>query len=114
MALGTFTAVPNTINRVGNRRRRVYDVQLSSGANYPTGGDTITPAMVGMGRRIEEAQATGIARATSGGATSRTVSFDYATTPGSVKMQVNTTASAEAANNSDQSAFSVRIAFLGV
>jgi hypothetical protein len=114
MALGVLTRVANTTTVVGNKKMRVYDVQLSSGANYPTGGDTITPAAVGFGRRIEEAMPTGIARATTGGATSRTVSFDYATTPGSVKMQVNTTASAEAANNSDQSAFSVRVAFIGV
>lgn len=114
MALGTLTAVANTTSRIGNKRMKVYDVQLSSGANYTTGGETITPAAVGMGRRIEQAQATGIARATTGGATSRAVSFDFATTPGSVKMQVSTTASAEAANNSDQSAFSVRVAFIGV
>lgn len=116
MALGTLTAVANTTNRVGNRREKVYDVQLTSGANYTTGGETITPAMVGLGRRIEQVQATGTPRATTGGATERSVSWDFATlvSTGAVKMQVSTTASAEAANNSDQSAFSVRVAFRGV
>ena len=113
MTLGTFTRVSDGITRLGSKRVTSYDVQLSSGANYPTGGDTITPAMVGMGRRIENVFTSGIARATSGGATARTLSFDFATTPGSVKMQVNTTASAEAANNSDQSAFSCRLTFVG-
>lgn len=115
MALGTLTNVRGTTNAIGNRKMRVYDVQIGGGASYPTGGETITPVMVGLGRRIEQAQAVGIARATSGGATARAVSFDFATlTTGAIKLQIDTTASAEAANNSDQSAFSVRVAFIGV
>ena len=113
MALGTLTRISNGVDRIGGRRAVTYDVQLTSGANYTTGGETITPAAVGLGRRIENVFTSGIPRATSGGATSRTVSFDFATTPGSVKMQVQTTASAEALANSDQSAFSVRLTFLG-
>lgn len=112
MAIGTLTLV--RAHRWGNRRAVVYDVQLTSGANYTTGGETIAPSAVGLGRRVEQVLTHGIARATSGGATSRTVSFDFATTPGSVKMQVHTTASAEAAGSSDQSAFSVRLTFIGV
>jgi hypothetical protein len=89
-----------------------YDVQLTSGANYVTSGATIAPADVGLGRRIENALTSGIARATSGSATSRTVAFEFLSS-GSVKMTVHTTASTEAASNSDQSAFSVRVAFVG-
>lgn len=113
MALGTLTRVANASATIGNKKMRVYDVQLTSGANYTTGGETIAPSAVGL-KRIEQVQTCGIARATSGGATSRSVTFDFATTPGSAKMQVQTTASAEAASNSDQSAFSLRVAFVGV
>jgi hypothetical protein len=98
-----------------NKRVRVYDVVLTSGANYATGGDTILPAYVGL-NKIMEAVPHGIARATSGGATGRTLAFDYTAISGSagaIKMQVYTTASAEAANNSDQSTQSCRITFRG-
>lgn len=111
MALGSLTKVAAYTS--GNRRVRVYDVQLTAGANYTTGGETISPSAVGMARKIEEAIPHGNARATSGGATARSVAFDYATTPSSVKMQVYTTASAEAASNSDQSTQSVRVTFRG-
>lgn len=116
MALGTFTPVRGANSTFGNRKVRVFDVQLSAGANYPTGGDTISASTVGL-RKIEQAWCSGIARATSGGATSRTVSFDFAAiagNPGAVKMQVYTTGSAEAANNSDQSAFTTRVSFIGI
>lgn len=116
MALGTISrTTPASSDSVwGNKRARVRDVQLTSGANYTTGGETISPAAVGLTRRIEQVLTHGIARATSGGATARTLAFDFATTPGSVKMQVYTTASAEAASNSDQSTFSARLTFIGV
>jgi hypothetical protein len=113
MALGTMTRVTDSVTRLGSKRMVSYDVVLGTGSSYPTGGETVTPAMVGFGRRIENVLTNGIARATSGGATARTVAFDFATTPGSVKVQVMTTASAEAANNSDQSAFSIRLTFVG-
>lgn len=98
-----------------NKRVRVYDVILTSGANYTTGGDIIQPSYIGL-NKIMEVIPHGIARATTGGATSRTVAFDYTAisgSPGAVKMQVYTTASAEAASNSDQSTQSVRITFRG-
>lgn len=113
MAIGTLTRISDGVTRLGSKRMVTYDVQLTSGANYVTNGATITPADVGFGRRIENVLTNGIARATTGSATSRTVAFDFATTPGSVKMTVHTTASAEAASNSDQSAFSVRLTFVG-
>lgn len=109
MAIGTLTKI--AAYTVGNRRSRVFDVQLTSGANYTTGGETITPAMVGLGRRIEIASAEALATTTSG-TTQRAVSFIHQTN-GSVKMQVATTGSAEAASNSDQSTFTVRCEFRG-
>jgi hypothetical protein len=110
MAIGTITKVSGYT--VSNKRYRVYTVQLSAGANYTTGGETITPANVGLSRKIEEARPHGLAF-TASGTTSRTVGFLYQT-DGSVKILTHTTASAEAANNSDQSTFSVRVTFVGV
>lgn len=115
MALGTRTPVPGANTTFGNKKVRVFDVQLTTGANYTTGGETILPSYVGL-RKIEQAQATGLARTTSGGAAARGVAFDYAAiagSPGAIKAQVYTTASAEAASNSDQSTFSVRVMFIG-
>lgn len=121
MALGTITKpsaslLPAPDTSIGAKALNIRDVQLTAGANYTTGGEVITPQAVGLGRRIETVVSIGIARATSGGATSRSVAFDYAAiaaSPGAVKMQVYTTASAEAAGNSDQSAFSIRLGFIG-
>lgn len=115
MALGTVTKPANigasaSDYNDANKRVRVRSVQLTSGANYTTGGETITAAAVGL-NVIMEAIATGLALP-SGGATSRSVGFIYQTN-GSVKMVVHTTASAEAASNSDQSTFSVLIRFIG-
>jgi hypothetical protein len=53
-------------------------VQLTSGANYTTGGETITAAAVGL-NTIFEAIPMGLAL-TTGGTTSRTVGFIYQTT----------------------------------
>jgi hypothetical protein len=110
MALGTLTK--KSAYTLSNKRVRVYDVTLSAGANYTTGGETITPQNVGLSRKIEEARPHGLALP-SGGATSRSVGFAYQT-DGSVKILAHTTASAEAANNSDQSTFTVRVTFVGV
>ena len=110
MALGTLTKRSAYVS--GNKRIRVYDVQLTSGANYTSGGETITPQNVGLSRRIEEARAHGLALP-SGAATSRSVGFVYQS-DGTVKMSVQTTASAEAAAASDQSTFTVRVTFVGV
>jgi hypothetical protein len=44
MALGAITKPSGASDYdVGNKRVRVRDVVLSSGANYTTGGETITP-----------------------------------------------------------------------
>lgn len=106
MALGTVTKVDAWVE--GNKRVRVYDVVLGTGTNYPTGGEPLAPSLVGL-RKITAANSLGAARATSAGATCRTVSYDYTNS----KLQIYTTASAEAANASDQSAFTARIEFVG-
>jgi hypothetical protein len=112
MALGTITKPAGTSDYdTGNKRNRVRDVQLTSGANYTTGGETINATSVGL-NAIFEAIPLGLALP-SGGATSRAVGFIFTSDVRSVKMVVHTTASAEAASNSDQSTFTVRVLFRG-
>lgn len=116
MALGTITKpVPSPDYVIGNKRVRVRDVQLTSGANYTTGGETITPAAVGLKLRIESVICTGQARTTTGGAATIPVSLDFATTPGSVKLQQYVAATgAEQAASANLSTFSARLTFIGV
>jgi hypothetical protein len=111
MALGTVTKVTGADTVFGNKKVRVRDVQLTSGANYTTGGETITAAQVGL-RKIEQANVLGLALPT-GGATSRTIGVIYGNGQTTTKLVVHTTASAEAAGSSDQSTFTVRIQFIG-
>jgi hypothetical protein len=115
MALGTITKPLGPASAadydVGNKRVRVRVVQLTSGANYTTGGETITAAQVGL-NAIFECNPLGLAL-TSTGTTSRAVAFIQTSDTRSVKMLTHTTASAEAASNSDQSTFSVMVRFLG-
>lgn len=112
MALGTITRPSNVRadGQTGKYRTRIRNVQLSAGANYTTGGETINPADVGLGHFIEKVD--GAMATTSTGTTSRTVVPLYQTN-GSIKLVVQTTASAEAANNSDQSTFTARLTFIG-
>ena len=93
-----------------NKRVRIRDVQLTSGANYTVGGEPVTAASVGL-KQIVTAQVLGLALPT-GGATSRTVGVIYQS-DGSVKLVTHTTASAEAVVNTDQSTFTARIRFQG-
>ena len=90
----------------GNKRVRVRDITLDN--SYPTGGYTINPSDAGLRTRIDTADCE-LAIAAAGGATSRAVSYNYSTG----KLQVYTTASTEAAAASDQSAFTVRVRFVG-
>lgn len=113
MALGTITK-PTGVQAstvFGNKKVRIRDVQLTSGANYTTGGETVTAAAVGLSRRIETVL--GAMATTTSGTTSRTVVPLYQT-DGSIKLLVQTTASAEAAVSSDQSTFTARLTFIGV
>ena len=116
MALGTITKpAPSPDSTFGNKRYRTRDVQLTAGANYTTGGETITPAAVGMKLRIEQVVGVVPARTTSGGAATIPLSVDYATTPGSVKLQMYVAATgAEQASNANLSTFSARLTFVGV
>lgn len=72
MALGALTRV--TAYKNGNKRVTVYDIVLSTGANWTATGESLTPAMVGM-RKIEEAWPLGLA---SNGTLSFQVSYDVA------------------------------------
>jgi hypothetical protein len=112
MALGTVTRYKGFDTTWGNKRVRVVDVQLTSGANYTAGGETITAQQVGL-KFIESANVLSLALP-SGAATSRSVGVVYNNSDRtSVKLSVQTTASAEAAASSNQSTFTVRIQFIG-
>jgi hypothetical protein len=106
MALGAGTKIDSYV--IGNKRVKVYDFVLGTGANYPTGGEPLAASLVGL-RRIISVKECGVAKATSGGATARTVSYDYTNN----KLQIYTTGSAEAANNSDQSTITARLEIIG-
>ena len=110
MALGTLTKVDSW--REGNKQVRVYDVQLTSGANYTTGGETINASAVGL-RAIVHARVNNLALP-SGAATSRSVGLVFTSSNRqSVKLTVHTTASTEATAGSDQSTFIARLEFVG-
>lgn len=110
MALGTLTKVDGW--REGNKYVRVYDVVPTSGANYTTGGEIITAAAVGL-RKIITVRVNTLALP-SGAATSRSVGIVLGDGKTTTKLVVHTTASAEAASNSDQSTFTARIEFVGL
>ena len=116
MALGTISkpttgaAGSRTDWVEGNRRYRIRNVQLTSGANYTTGGESISASAVGL-KVIEHVLPMGLALP-SGGATSRSVAY-IPQSDGSVKQLVHTTGSAEATAASDQSTFTVQALFIG-
>ena len=117
MALGTITKPANTSDvTVANKRWRTRDIQLTSGANYTTGGETITAAAVGL-KRIEAVFGYGSAK-TSNGATSRAIAIDYSVSP-NVKIQAyNGDAGVlgpqtEVAANTDCSTLTARLTFFG-
>ncbi len=115
MALGTLTKITSYVN--GNKRVRIYDVQLTSGANYTTGGETITAAAVGL-RKVEKASPDGMAN-TSSGSTAHGVGMLYQSN-GNVKIQAYSSngaapaAFAELGANANLSTFVTRVQFTGV
>jgi hypothetical protein len=118
MALGTMTLIEKY--NWGNRRVRVFDVQLTSGANYTTAGEPVTPKQAGMGRFISHVFGAGNSGA--GQTTGYSVGINYtavASNPGGVRLQgfVSNGASPalfnEAPSNTNLSAGSVRLAFVG-
>lgn len=110
MALGTVTVDKSKSSTWGNKKMRVATVQLTSGANYTTGGETLNASQVGL-RRIDQVNVLGLAL-TASGTTSRSVGVIYSS-PTAVKLLTQTTASAEAAASSDQSTFVATIQFIG-
>jgi len=114
MALGTITKVtPNADFTSGNKRVRVRDIQLTSGANYTTTGAAITAPQVGLRSRIEQVAVLGPA-VNAAGTASVSVAWNYTSGKLQCYFSVSTLADAEVAANADLSTYSVRIAFTGV
>jgi hypothetical protein len=120
MALGTITKVKRNGRPIdyvkGNKFAVVADVQCTSGANYTTGGETITAAAVGL-KSIDYANILN-QPATSTGANHRvgTIVYSAAGAGGqtSVKLAIGgAAAGAEVASNTDLSTYSTRIEFVG-
>jgi hypothetical protein len=115
MALGTVTKVTKhgrSIDFADGDRKTVYrDVQLSAGANYTTGGETLTPSAFGL-KEIWCVEPMGPALSTAASTTFQ-VGFNYSTgklmafgqnaTPGAAVAQPQVTA------NTNLSTFVVRL-----
>lgn len=116
MALGTISK-PVSRFAIGNRKMVIRDVTLTTGANYTTGGETITASAVGL-RKIEQAIASDGANAS--GDTGLPVSFRFQS-DGSVKILAydyngaNAARAflAEVAANANLSSFTARVTFIG-
>lgn len=112
MALGTITKVDAFVE--GNKRVKIVDVQLTSGANYTTGGESLTAANVGL-RKIITVNALGPAQSST--PTSFQVGYDYTNskliaygqnaTPGAAVAQIQVT------SNTNLSTFTVRLEIKG-
>ena len=115
MAIGTISKLtPSSDGVIGNKRTRTRDVVVTSGANYVTGGSSITAADVDLNRRIERVHGAGVARLTADSSTSIPISVAHQT-DGSVKLVGYVAATgAEQASNANLSTFSVRLTFVGV
>lgn len=121
MALGSITKVKRNGRSIeyvkGNKFAVVADVQCTSGANYTTGGETISAAAVGL-KSIDYANILN-QPATSTGASHRVGTIVYPGGSGaggqaSVKLVVGgAAAGAEVAAATDLSTFSTRIEFVG-
>lgn len=115
MALGTVTRpTPNPDFTVSNRRFRTRDVQITSGANYTTGGESITPASVGL-RVIQQVVTDGAKNAA--GTSYLPVRYDYSANKIQAYRydgsQAGKASLEEAASNFDASTFTARITFIG-
>lgn len=117
MALGTISKItPNPDSTAGNFKVRVRDVQLTSGANYTAGGETITPSQVGLRRIFQVVTDAGGKNAA--GANVVPVRYDYAAN----KLQayrydgasVGKAFLEEVAAGVDLSTFTARLTFFGV
>lgn len=115
MALGTLTKVDQYT--VSNRRYRIYDVQLTSGANYTAGGETITAISVGL-RRIIAASAIGPAMSSTPTAFNVGITYTSATAVKIVALGTNAAPGAAVADidvtaSTNLSTFTARIKFEG-
>lgn len=112
MALGTITKVSDFT--VSNKRFRVRDIQVTSGANYVAGGESVTPSQVNL-RKIEAAiplgpsvNSTPLAFTTQyNHATNKLVAYGTNATPGAAVGDPQVTA------GTDLSGYSVRYLFIG-
>lgn len=119
MAIGTLTPVKGAHYRVSNKRCRVYDVQLTAGANYTTGGETIKATDVGLRGAIDQVHVMSNPKATGGAIGALAV--DYGSTagasPSSVKLvayfSTNGAADTQVSANTDLSGYTVRCVFIG-
>jgi hypothetical protein len=107
----TLTAVAGGNVAFANKRMRVFDVTFD--ASYPTGGEPLTAANVGL-KKIEQAIPHGSARNTAG-TLSVKVAYDYTTqklfayeTAGTVS-----TPDAEVGSTESLATYTVRMTFIG-
>ncbi len=110
MAIGTISPVKTANFSPGNKKLRVCDVQLTGGANYTTGGETVTLAAVGL-KRIDQVLNGGFAR-NAAGTTAVAVAVAYQTN-GTVKLQVYASSGSEQSASADLSTYTVRLTFIG-
>ena len=112
MAL-TFTDAGEVKNRpvpVGQALERVVDVQFDN--SYPTGGEAVAAADVGL-RRITGVDVMG-SRTAAATLSQLTVDLLSAAATGGVKLLILTGATAEVGNGSDQSGKTYRLKFIGI
>lgn len=115
MALGTLTKVDQYT--VSNRRYRIYDVQLTSGANYTAGGETVNATSVGL-RRIIAAHPVGPAMSSTPTAFQVGITYTSSTAIKVVALGTNAVPGAAVADidvtaSTNLSTFTVRIKFEG-
>lgn len=119
MALGAIT-VPTGVQAnttFGNKKVRIREIVLTGGANYTTGGESVTPTAVGLSKRIEQVLTDGGAK-NAAGTLMIPVRYDYANN----KLQIfrydgasaGKASLEEAASNFDASLFTARLTFIGV
>jgi len=111
MALGTVTIVKRSV--FGNFRVTIADIQVTAGANYTTGGESLPPSKLGLnqiffadcGPAVSSTPTTfQVAYNTT---SSKLVAYGQNATPGPAVAQPQVTA------NTDLSGFTARCTFIG-
>jgi len=112
MALGAVKAVTAGDYTLGNKRVRTRDITLSTGANWTSAGETLTPAQVGLNQVVR----CNPALAYNGTLTfqvhyditnQKLIAFAQNATPGAAVGQPKVT------GNTDLSGYTVRLEFVG-